>query len=159
MLSAYRPQLPPLFGKLPQELYREIYDCDPTYRSVFSSLTFADELERHVLRIHNELLNHLIKWKMQISNRYEEIITDYAIRLYPYRKCPGVMCFVLKPVNITSNVRNIPEPHFTWSGYIFDKNLDIDECMPYINFQRIDNLIVPSISKSTICSARAVLLP
>ena len=140
----------PIFGKLPQELYREIYSFDDTYQKVFSSQAFAEELERRILRIHRELLNHLIKWKMQMSNSYEKITSDYQIRLYPDRKRPDVMCFVLKPINITSNVHNIPEPHFTWSGYIFDINLNTYECMPYIDFDRLDRLIVPSISKSLI---------
>ena len=152
MLASYRQQeqVKPLFSNLPQELYREIYDYDPTYHSVFSSQAFAEELERRILRVHRELLTCLIERRMQVSNRYEEIVCNYEIRLYPYRQRPDVMRFVLKPINITFNARNLPEPLFTWSGYIFNQNIAEIEYMPFIDFNRIDHLIIPSISKSLI---------
>ena len=51
----------PIFGKLPQELYREIYDYDNTYRNVFSHPKFLTEIENMLIQIKHPVQYHLVQ--------------------------------------------------------------------------------------------------
>ena len=125
MLSAYRPQLPPLFGKLPQELYREIYDCDSTYHNVFNDPMFVYELQLNSYKMHYyKLLYKFIEEEVQPRNIMDGVRTEYNISLTPHPENPNVMCFILESTNTTRNPDNIPESKLHWSGYVCEEEYD-----------------------------------
>lgn len=51
MLATYKRQQPALFGRLPQELYREIYLFDDTYRNIFRYSSFLLEIENMIIQM------------------------------------------------------------------------------------------------------------
>jgi predicted transposase/invertase (TIGR01784 family) len=79
MLATYRQQLPPIFGKLPQELYREIYDFDDTYQKIFCDPKFLVEIENMILQI---------KYPVQYGfiQEFIKYIPNFSIQLLELKK-------------------------------------------------------------------------
>ena len=110
----------PLFGKLPQELYREIYDYDDTYRNVFNTHAFLDELLFNSYKTHYNYLYRFIDKVVQPENRMNNVVTDYIIRLKPHPENSNITCFILESTNTTQNSNSI----LNWSGYISTPEYD-----------------------------------
>ena len=137
----------PIFGKLPQELYREIYDYDPTYRNVFNTQAFLDELQFNSYKIHYKYLYKFIEEDVQPSNRMDGVITEYSIELKPHPENSNVICFCLESTNTTHNPDNIPESKLHWCGYICEEKYD-ETFMVY--YDDMDYRSYPDISESLV---------
>ena len=126
MLATYRqPHVKPIFGHLPQELYREIYGYDDTYHKVFNTPTFLCELQLNSYKIHYyKLLYKFIQEEVQPRNIMDGVRTEYNISLTPHPANPNVMCFILESTNTTRNPDNIPEEKLHWSGYVCEEEYD-----------------------------------
>lgn len=127
MLATYRqPHVKPIFGHLPQELYREIYGYDDTYHKVFNTPTFLCELQLNSYKIHYyKLLYKFIEEEVQPRNIMDGVRTEYNISLTPHPANPNVMCFILESTNTTRNPDNIPEEKLHWSGYVCEEGQDM----------------------------------
>ena len=83
MLATYRQQeqVKPLFGKLPQELYRKIYDLDDTYQNVFSQRGFLPEIENMILQIkYPNQYNFIVEFIKYISGDKYKGTTNKRVR-------------------------------------------------------------------------------
>ena len=103
---------PSIFRNLPQELYRYIYDFDDTYRNVFNSSGFVNELGNYIYKKQYKLVHQLIHEINQFRNEYYmDMASDtddapfmppqiqYKIILRTHHKNSKIIQFNLIPIN------------------------------------------------------------
>ena len=84
----------PLFGNLPQELYRYIYDLDNTYHDVFNTQKFIRELGHYLFKNQYTLIYNLID---ELNYGVQHV--QYAISVRTHHQYSNIICFNLIPVN------------------------------------------------------------
>ena len=86
----------PLFGNLPQELYREIYEFDDTYRNVFKSVEFSDQLLHHIYRYQLELIYTLRNLLLKRTNHlHGKKDNDYYVIIDTHKNFSNILEFNL----------------------------------------------------------------
>ena len=132
-----------IFGNLPQELYREIYEYDNTYHAVFSSSEFVNELAHYLYKNQYTLIYSFI----DELNKFRLTSIKYYIILQWHLTNPNIMCFNLIPVNPDLTPMNT-YIECDWYGFICEEDYSIGE--PAIVESDLDYMTTKQIPSSSL---------
>ena len=174
MLATYRQkeQVKPIFGNLPQELYREIYDFDDTYHNVFGEPMFLTEIQNMKLQINFPIQYHFIKilinninakhhkecvkmYRMNGTPIYKQRLVplEYKIEIFESTLIPNFCNYHILPINhMASDYEHTP-----WYGCICDPTKLVKPDLRMQYYLKMDNIKVPEISDTLVLYYDSIL--
>ena len=155
----------PIFGKLPQELYREIYDFDDTFHKVFSNPTFILEMKHMLLQFNLPVQYKFIQKLIQNINseQHKECVKmyktngtpnhkqrlvpiKYKIEIWKSSLLPNFCNYNLTPINSMDT----DYEHAPWYGCICDPTKLINPKIVIQYYLKMDIMIIPEISDTLV---------